>query len=562
MKNNVYCLLALAPLALVSSPDLRAQQAPSAGSQLQQIPQPPARTKEASEIRVEKSPGQSSLAGDSTAITVTSLNITGAQVFSSADLIAASGFTAGSTLTLVELRALAERIAQYYRSRGYFLAQAYLPPQSIQGGSVTIAVLEGRYGQIKLDNSSKLSDRTANGILAGLNSGDAINTVPLESRLLQLNDLPGVGIKSTLVPGASVGAADLIVNVVPGQRFTGSVDADNEGNRYTGKYRVGANLNANNPFGLGDVASIRAFTSGNGLNYVRGAYQAQLNRAKLGVAYAHLDYRLGDTFSSLNANGTANIASVFGSYPLLRSRTANLSAQLSYDNKVLQDKVNSTATITDKHIKVAGASLVGDFQDSLGGAAFNNYTLTFSSGKLDIQSAAALAADTAAGQTNGSFNKLAYSGTRLQRLTNDMALYASLRGQFASKNLDSSEKMGLGGVNGVRAYPEGEAYSDEAYIATVELRTNLAQAKTAAYGQLQLVGFVDAASGTLNKTQYAANAGKANRRNLSAFGLGLNWVGVDNLIVKAYYAQKLGNAIATSEPDSKGRFWLQAIKYF
>ena len=560
MSNQKQFTRVLLTIALAACHNLYAQQAPGAGSQIQQITQPPAPAKAAPEISIEKTPGQSSLVGDATKITVRSLSITGAKAFSTDELTAKSGFMANSELNLAELRSLAERISQYYQSKGYFLAQAYLPPQKIQDGRVTIAVLEGQYGQIKLNNGSKLSSALAGDLLAGLNSGDAINTATLETRLLLLNDVPGVIVKSTLVPGASVGAADLIVNVTPGQSVTGLVDADNSGNRYTGKDRVGGSINANNPFGLGDVASLRAVSSGRGLNYLRAAYQAQLGRAKLGASYARLNYRLGDSFSSLDASGTANITSVFGSYPLLRSRTSNLSAQLSYDNKALQDKVNGGLNVSDKRIRVLTSSLVGDFKDSLGGGASNNYSLSLSSGKLDIQSAAALAADAAAARANGGYTKIAYSGSRLQSLTPGTALYASVRGQIASKNLDSSEKIGLGGVNGVRAYPEGEAYSDEGYVATLELRTNIAQATTGSNGQLTLIGFVDAGAGNLSKNQFVA--ANANKRNLGAVGLGLNWLGANNLIVKAYYAQKLGSGPATSEPDSKGRFWLQAVKYF
>src|SRR6185436_12231027 len=38
----------------------------------------------------------------------------------------------------------ATKVRAYHRSRGYFLAQAYLPQQAIRNGSVEIAVIEGR----------------------------------------------------------------------------------------------------------------------------------------------------------------------------------------------------------------------------------------------------------------------------------------------------------------------------------------------------------------------------------------------------------------------------------
>lgn len=111
---------------------------------------------------------------------------------------------------------MAAKIADHYRRNGFFVAQAYLPAQDIKDGAVTIAVLEGRYGRINLRNQTNLSDSRANGLLEGLNSGDPIAIAPLESRLLQLSDVPGVAVRSTLSPGASLGTSDLLVDVTPG----------------------------------------------------------------------------------------------------------------------------------------------------------------------------------------------------------------------------------------------------------------------------------------------------------------------------------------------------------
>jgi len=149
---------------------------------------------------------------------------------------------------------MATRISDYYHANGYFVAQAYLPPQDIKNGIVEIAVLDGQYGKVPLNNKTRLSDRIANNLLGGLNSGDPVMSDPLETRLLLLSDVPGVNVKSTLVPGADVGTSDLLVDLTPGKSVTGSVDADNAGNRYTGEYRLGATVNLNNPTGNGDVA--------------------------------------------------------------------------------------------------------------------------------------------------------------------------------------------------------------------------------------------------------------------------------------------------------------------
>ena len=66
-----------------------------------------------------------------------------------------------------------------------------------------------------------------------------------------------------------------------------------------------------------------------------------------------------------------------------------------------------------------------------------------------------------------------------------------MRGQLAFDNLDSSEKMELGGAYGVRAYPEGEAYGDQGYVATLEARAVAGPVDGGCPGQLQLIAFVD-----------------------------------------------------------------------
>ena len=551
----------LLPFALLAvSQAIFAQQAPSAGSQIQQIPPAPVQPKAPPQIRMEQStaaPGIDDANG--VKIAVNSLRVTGAQIYSEAELIAVSGFAAGTEMTLPELRAMAQRITDHYRKAGYFAAQAYLPAQDIKDNAVTIAVLEGRYGNITLRNSTNLSDAHARALLQGLNTGDVIATEPLENRLLLLSDLPGVKVSSTLVPGASLGTSDLIVDVTPGQRLSGSVDADNAGNRYTGEYRVGATVNLNNLLGLGDVASLRVLTTGSGLNYARASYQLQFGKLRAGVAYSKLNYKLGREFAPLGARGTAEVGSVFGSYSLIRSRNSNLNVGLNYDQKTLQDRVDLTSSVTDKKLRVLTASLYGDHRDALGGGGISAFSLGLSAGNLDIQTPAARALDALTARSNGGFGKLGFNASRLQSLGGPFSLYAGINGQVASKNLDVSEKMELGGMNAVRAYPEGEAYADQGYVLTLEGRMQLPKLYEQMPGQMQLIGFVDTGFVTINKNPWFAGP---NTRTLSGAGVGLTWAENNNFFVRAYYAVKLGSEKAQSAPDRSGRFWIQAVKYF
>lgn len=527
---------------------------------MQQIPPEPTLEKELPKIQIEPAKPGVAPASDQVRILVKSLHVTGQTLYSETELIAVTGFSPDREVTLADLRGMATKIADHYHQNGYFVAQAYLPAQDIKDGAVTIAVLEGHYGSVTLRNQSRLSDAQANRLLDGLDAGDTIEIAPLENRLLLLSDTPGVNVRSTLAPGVEVGTSDLIVDVTPGRLISGNVEADNAGYYYTGEYRVGGTVNINNPTGLGDLASLRVLTSGEGMKYGRASYQMPFGKATVGIAYTALSYHLGKEFKPLNAHGTVEIASVFGSYPLIRSRNTNLYALAGFDHKTYQDKIDVIPSVTDKKVNVGWAGLHGNYIDGFGGGGATSYSLTGSFGDLDIETPAVRAVDAATARRNGNFGKLEYSAARVQRVTERVSLYGAIHGQFASKNLDISEKMGMGGPYAVRAYPVGEAYADEGFVANLEARLLLPKFYENMPGQMHLVGFADAGRVTINKDPWAPGD---NHRTLSGAGVGLTWADYNhNFVASAYYARKLGNEVATAAPDKEGRFWFQLVKYF
>ena len=558
MANLKLGLLGVAILA--ASHSAFAQQPIGAGGAIQQVPPAPVRERSIPDFPVTRGGAPAKPTETGVRFVVNQLHVTGQTRFSEAELIAATDFKPGMELNLYELRVIASKITDLYDRSGYFLAQAYLPSQDIKDGVVTIAVLEGRYGKIGLQNQTNVSDGVINGVLDGLNSGDPITTDPLERRLLILSDIPGIGVKSTLAPGTEVGASDLTVDVSPGQRVTGSLEADNWGNPYTGQYRLGASVNFNEPFGFGDVLGARflASTSG-GMDYGRVFYQAQLEDATVGVAYTIFDYRLGKQFSSLHASGTEQIASIYGSYPIIRSYDDNLYAVAAFDARTFQDKIGLTRSTVDKQAYVMAGGLTGDSHDDFGGGGWNAYSLIGAFGDLDIQSPFARAIDRVTARTDGTYAKFSYSVSRLQHVVGPLSVYGSVRGQFAPNNLDISEKMELGGEGGVRAYPEGEVYGDQGYIATLEARLLLPKWWERLPGEMQVIGFVDTGSVTFNVSPWYAGRNDATR---SGVGGGLVWNAPNDFTATVEYAHELGDIRATSAPDRFGRFWVRLVKYF
>jgi hemolysin activation/secretion protein len=71
---------------------------------------------------------------------------------------------------------------------------------------------------------------------------------------------------------------------------------------------------------------------------------------------------------------------------------------------------------------------------------------------------------------SGGFWKVNASAARLQALGPADSLYASYTGQRAGKNLDSSQKMSVGGASALRAYDSGAASGDNGDLMTAEYR--------------------------------------------------------------------------------------------
>jgi hemolysin activation/secretion protein len=553
-----YKILPLALLALGNT--AYAQQRPGAGSQLNQLPPPVEQPREAPQVLIEESTVAADPGAAGERVLVDEVRLTGATAFPEAELLAVTGFVPGTQVTLGELQGMAARITAHYRERGYFVARAYLPAQDISSHVVTIAISEGRHGDVILRNKSDLSDGLVREILAGPAKGAPILIEPLENRLLRLSDVPGVNIRSTLVPGTAPGSSDLVLDIEPGRRVSGFVDADNAGNPYTGENRIGAQVNFNNLLGRGDVAGLRVLTSGEGLKYGRASYQTMLGRATAGIAYSRLEYELGKQFKPLGANGTAEVASLYGSLPLVRSRDTNLYAGLTFEHKLFEDRLDLfPAANRLASANVVSLALYGDHRDDFGGGGSSRFYLSLSGGQLDIESPLPRTIDAITARTQGDYSKLWFNGSRVQRITDTLSLGASITGQLASKNLDPSEKLVLGGMDGIRGYPQGEATGDEGLIASLEARLLLARTSERLPGQLHLLGFVDAGRITINKDPWFAGD---NHRNLSSAGVGLSWSEPGNWSVRSYYAWSLGSEEAISAPHKSGRFWIQAVKYF
>lgn len=487
------------------------------------------------------------------------LRITGNSAYAEAELLALVQDYVGKEVGFAELDAAAARISRFYRERGYIVARAYLPAQQIRDGIVEIAVIEGRFGKVSINNKSRVRDSVIDRHMRGL-AGSAVRERNLERSLLLIDDLAGVGdARARLSPGANVGESDLNVDVTPAPLIDGSLELDNHGNRFTGAYRLTGRVNVQSPLRLGDLLGAFFTKSFNGLEYGGLGYQIPVggDGLKLGTGYSKGHYRLGRSFGALDASGDFATYNLNASYPFIRSAILNLYGRVAHHWRDFQDRVGAVATVTDKSSRSAVVSLQGDVRD----AAFRGITvflIAYTGGDLDIETPAAAAIDAATVRTHGSFGKWNVNALRVQSLSERLTAHISFAGQKAGENLDSSEKFILGGANGVRAYPQGEGAGDSGWLVSAELRYSLAFAPLP--GVLQPFVFVDAGGVTINENPFAA---MDNTRHLTGAGLGLSWSRARDFLVRVMYAWRIGSEPSTaSDTDRHGRGWVQAVKYF
>ena len=484
------------------------------------------------------------------------IEISGNTLVSSAELRSLVQPSEGKMLNLKWLEDLAALITKRYQDHGYLLSRAYIPPQTLSDGSVRIAVLEARYGAVVVSNTSGVSEALLLSYLHPLKAGGPVIEDPLQRSLLLLSDVPGAVVNSTLAPGVDPGTTELQVLATPGAPDSGTFALDDAGNRYTGRERLSAAVNVNDPLGRGDVLSLNAMTTGPGLSYGRVGYQALLENGEgttVGGGLSGLYYHLGNGLSDLHAHGTAEVETLTVSQPVIRSIAGNLFAQFAFNAKQLRDETDASDIHTDRHTDALTMTLAGDRRDSLG--IFNG-SMDLTVGHLGFDNQTAELASSATARTAGTYAKYSLSLARLQSLSESNSFYVAVNGQAADKNLDSSEQFFLGGPNSVRAYDVGTIGGALGALASAEFRHNLG---VSSYGTWQTILFADSGVVRIYKTVFDAGD---NTASLSGAGVGLNWAGGNGWTAALEVARPIGTVPMLVGDAASLHVWLELHKAF
>ena len=402
---------------------------------------------------------------------------------------------------------IANTVTYYYRSKGFFLARAYIPEQVVEEGVIKIQVIESFLDRVVFDGNEVYSDEQ----LAKLFSdqiGQPIFIDSIEQKLFLLNDYPGVEASSIFGPGTKPGSAAMLVKVKDEKR-RGFVSFDNYGSVYTGENRLRLHYDFNNTFNSADRISMNLLANFDpefgvygDLSYVQPILNTTY-RVGGGISYNQFD--VGQELADLGISGESVIANVFINKTIIRSRLDNFAANIDLSLKNVTSSVIDTVASEDK-LTVFRFDLAYSGIDRWKWPAQHSATASISIGVADFLGSMDSNGDELSGRrgsdgqfAGGDFSKLLLSYTRSQPIFELQTLLFRYRGQYTSDLLVAIEQFSLGGPDTVRAYPVAEALVDNATFLSIEWIAFVSpEVKHTWLNKFQFSVFYDYAKGSKN----------------------------------------------------------------
>tara|TARA_R110002110_G_scaffold301156_1_gene515071 strand:- start:28710 stop:30437 length:1728 start_codon:yes stop_codon:yes gene_type:complete len=558
-KISGYSLI-LIPSLLISTAAF-AQQVPDAGTILREQEQgAPDLIAPPSETPAIGMPQAGETAGGGPTLVVEGFEFSGNTLIPSDVLQNQLSELLGEELTLGQLQTAGFILTGYYAEEGY-LARFVLPPQDVVNGIVRFDVVEGVRGDIQVNSQGQRinSERVRAFIESRLQAGQIINMNMLGEALNILNEQPGVNVTGALEPGDDEREITFDFTATETPLLSYSLSINNYGSRGTGQEQLNLGLGIANLAGQFDLLSL-------GLNKTEGTTSGSLgyglalgNRGlRLNVDATVLDYELTQSqFTALQAEGDAQTLGVDLSFPLSRRSGSGADISARLQQRELEDSTvaGETGDRTVRSLNLSWDAYRVIFDGWWSGS------LALTVGDSEQKNATASATDAVTRNSFGGYAKFGFKLSHLRALNENWTLSGSFNGQLANTNLDSSERLSLGGLNGVRGFPVSEGTGDEGYIARINLIRE--------WGVGQVGTFIDYGRIHINHTDFISTSSLPNWYSLSSVGVSLNWQYAQRFIFNATLAQPIsgnpGSADSGNNTDGSSRsteFWFSMSALF
>jgi len=479
---------------------------------------------------------------DTKKVQIKKIVVEGATLLSEKALRAITSEYEGKDLALPEMQKIADKITAAYREKGYSTSRAYLPPQTIKDGVLTIKIIEGKVGKIDIKGNKYFSTALLEKKIK-LKPKDYFDYDILQNSLTYINENPDRNAKAILVPGVEPGTTDIVIEVKDKLPVHIGFDYDNFGSRYMEKNRWAFVYENNNFLGLDDRMYLKYQMSQKSLYSLKNVrYIYPINeKTEIGAYYLHSRLVLGKEFRSLSAVGKANIAGLFLNRAVYSNRILDLRYNFGFDYKDIKNYLLNAESSRDE-MRVVKNGLDIDVTDKFG--------RTIITPEIDVgiprMWGGLTAKDPKASRvgSGGQFVKGVFNFYRLQPMPFSSALLFKNSAQLSNYNLTAAEQFQIGGAQSVRGYGPGEYAGDKGIYSAVELsfpayglpkgiKIPLTESKL--YDALRFVCFYDWANSRLNNPQ----AGEEKSDTLRGWGYGLRF-NVKDLSLKFEMGYPLG----------------------
>ena len=437
------------------------------------------------------------------------------------------GFTIG------ELTEVAEIVTDYYREKGLILAQAVIPVQNVDAGTVTVQVFEGRLGRVIPEGNARYGDAVLQTPFKHL-VGQPVTKAAVEHALLQLTDYPGLTVLGIFQPGQLVGTSDIVLRVQEEKRFDISYRADNHGLQDTGRVRFRPELVWNNPTDGADKLSVifqQTYNPKNNL-FQSFAYERYLTwGVTAGLFVNDNAFDVGGELARQQISGETEMKGGWLDKTWIRSRQFNLSTKLELNHEASRTFSRGRLSNEDSLSVLSLEASIDHVDNRFKGINF--LTVEYSRGIDNFFNSMGSAGQAAALPTgrrpsrqggsrtfaSAQFEKLFISATRLQTVTKRILLLARSEYQWSNDLLVPMEQYSVGGPDNLRAFPSAQILLDHTLFFSAELIhpmpfiTDVQAFGNRTWGELmQLSIFYDHVIGNLNDPLDSQPGGHINLR--------------------------------------------------
>lgn len=393
----------------------------------------------------------------------------------------------GKEVTLQDIYQAVEQINALYSEKGYATCRAFLPPQTVEDGTVHILLVEGKTEDTTVVNNQQIKADYIKKRLS-LKEGDVANLKQLNQELLRFNGTNTTQLRIVMKAGKAPGTTDYEIVAYEPKRTTWTLFEDNAGSDTSGIYRTGLFYSNKSLSGVGDALGVGTVIS-EGTRAANATYSHYLGRrgTKMNFLYSTNAVKTIDGAYKDMVKGHANAFAIGFTHPLVVNEKKRIELSLDYNHQ------NSKS---DFMVKDTRFNIVNDtVQDVTFGLALTNYGNThvlyrkhsFVMGESDSKPGASKASSQHFHfyKFNGLYQK-SYAPGRVLSIRTD-AQWSPIDGMV------SARQYYIGGMYSVRGYKENYLGGDSGFTFSTEYQMPIGHRNTYGftffdYGRIYMSG--------------------------------------------------------------------------